>query len=111
MCFVWNDGPLMFLDAERARNMTPDKLYKADRDQLFPLCDQMLQEIAGHLDPEIVVGVGAFAEGRAKAALPSRTTGRILHPSPASPKANKGWAPQAEAELEALGLGDLWPDD
>jgi single-strand selective monofunctional uracil DNA glycosylase len=30
--------------------------------------------------------------------------GQVLHPSPASPKANRGWAAQADAELAALGL-------
>ena len=30
--------------------------------------------------------------------------GRILHPSPASPVANRGWAAQATKELQALGV-------
>jgi single-strand selective monofunctional uracil DNA glycosylase len=30
--------------------------------------------------------------------------GRILHPSPASPAANRGWAEQAGKQLEALGI-------
>ena len=33
-------------------------------------------------------------------------TGRILHPSPASPAANRGWAPQALAELVRQ---NIWP--
>ena len=32
------------------------------------------------------------------------TVGRVLHPSPANPQANKGWAEQAERELVALGI-------
>ena len=58
------------------------------------------------LRPKRVVGVGAFAEARAKAALHGRgiAFGAILHPSPASPSANRGWAPQAEAQLRALGV-------
>jgi single-strand selective monofunctional uracil DNA glycosylase len=28
----------------------------------------------------------------------------IPHPSPASPAANRGWAPQAEAALRAIGV-------
>ena len=30
--------------------------------------------------------------------------GKILHPSPASPAANRGWAAQAERQLKALGV-------
>ena len=30
--------------------------------------------------------------------------GRILHPSPASPAANRGWAKQAEADLKSCGI-------
>jgi len=58
------------------------------------------------LQPEWVVGVGAFAEGRAKVALKDIDVqvGRILHPSPASPAANRGWGEQATKQLEALGV-------
>jgi single-strand selective monofunctional uracil DNA glycosylase len=30
--------------------------------------------------------------------------GRVLHPSPASPAANRGWAGAATRQLEALGV-------
>ena len=30
--------------------------------------------------------------------------GRVLHPSPASPAANRGWAAAAEKQLLALGV-------
>ena len=30
--------------------------------------------------------------------------GSVLHPSPASPLANKGWEPQAEKQLAELGV-------
>ena len=58
------------------------------------------------LQPRWVVGIGAFAEGRAREALDGMDLriGRILHPSPASPAANRGWAEQAEVELRALGV-------
>ncbi len=111
-CFVWNYCPLMFLDTERARNRTPNKLYKADREQVFPPCDEALTMLVETLEPEWVIGVGAFAHRRAKKickALDGPRPGRILHPSPASPKANRGWRPQAEAELDDLGVHfDNW---
>jgi single-strand selective monofunctional uracil DNA glycosylase len=53
-----------------------------------------------------VIGVGAWAEQRAAAALgglPVRI-GRVLHPSPASPAANRGWSEAATRQREALGL-------
>ena len=36
--------------------------------------------------------------------LLNRAVGQILHPSPANPKANTGWQPIIEKELEALGV-------
>ena len=58
------------------------------------------------LQPQRVVGIGAWATKRASAALADRgfSVGTVLHPSPASPKANRGWAPQAESELAELGI-------
>ena len=53
-----------------------------------------------------VVGVGAFAAQQAERALaemPVRV-GRITHPSPASPKANRGWAALIEEEFRAMGI-------
>jgi single-strand selective monofunctional uracil DNA glycosylase len=53
-----------------------------------------------------VIGIGAFAEGRIRVACSGLevTVGRVLHPSPASPRANRGWADEATAELRALGV-------
>jgi single-strand selective monofunctional uracil DNA glycosylase len=107
--FVWNYCPLVFLE-EGGRNRTPDKLPAAERDALFAACDRALVRLVQHVQPRWVLGVGRFAEGRARAALaaaaPEVQIGTILHPSPASPIANRGWAPQVEAQLEKLGLGN-----
>jgi single-strand selective monofunctional uracil DNA glycosylase len=103
--FVWNYCPLVFLE-ESGRNKTPDKLPAASRQALFEVCDRALERLTELMEPRYVIGVGAFAEGRIRAALDGRdvTVGRILHPSPASPLANRGWAPQAEADLRAMGI-------
>ncbi|MEZ5978615.1 MAG: single-stranded DNA-binding protein [Planctomycetota bacterium] len=104
--FVWNYCPLAFLE-ESGRNRTPDKLPVAERDALFAACDRALAGFVEVLDPAIVVGVGRFALDRVRAALPEghgRRVGTVLHPSPASPIANRGWAPQAEKQLAALGI-------
>lgn len=103
--FVWNSCPLVFLK-ESGANHTPDKLPAAERERLLAVCDEALRRVVESLRPRRVIGVGAFAEGRAREALAGLDLpiGRILHPSPASPLANKGWAPQAERQLAALGV-------
>ena len=104
--FVWNYCPLLFLE-ESGRNRTPDKLPSKERDPLYAVCDRALERIVTHLEPRFVIGIGKFAEGRARAVLDADALaiGTILHPSPASPAANRGWARQAEKQLAALGIG------
>ncbi|MBT8063902.1 MAG: single-stranded DNA-binding protein [Gammaproteobacteria bacterium] len=103
--FVANYCPLVFME-ETGRNRTPDKLPAAEQSALFGACDRALREVVGVLRPHRVVAIGAFAEKRAAAALAGQglPIGRILHPSPASPVANRGWAPQAEQQLRELGI-------
>lgn len=103
--FVWNWCPLAFLE-EGGRNRTPDKLRVSERGPLEDACDEALRAVVDALEPEMVIGVGAFARKRAEHALGDGgpSFGTILHPSPASPAANRGWAPQAEAQLQDLGI-------
>ena len=103
--FVWNYCPLAFLE-ESGRNRTPDKLPARERDPLFALCNAALQEVVRWLDPRLVIGVGKFAEDRARRVLGEGgpQIGTILHPSPASPLANRGWEPQIEQQLHELGI-------
>lgn len=109
--FVHNWCPLAFLDA-RGRNLTPDRLPAHELAPLIELCDLALVEVARALQVTWIVGVGAFAAERARAALarwpvasgPHPAVGSILHPSPANPAANRGWARQASAQLSALGV-------
>jgi single-strand selective monofunctional uracil DNA glycosylase len=102
--FVWNYCPLAFLE-ESGRNRTPDKLPAAEAEPLFALCDEALRALVAELVPEHVIGIGAFAQRRARLALgEERSVGSILHPSPASPLANRGWAARAERQLDDLGI-------
>lgn len=103
--FVINYCPLLFLDAA-GRNLTPDKLSADERQQLTDPCDAALATFVRHFRPQWVVGVGAFAETRARFVLAGEPirVGRILHPSPASPAANRGWAEAAERDFAALGI-------
>jgi single-strand selective monofunctional uracil DNA glycosylase len=102
---VVNYCPLAFLE-ESGRNRTPDKLPAAERASLFAACDEHLRQTVKILRPEWVIGVGDFAMKRAAEVLPHGTIriGRILHPSPASPAANRNWAGLATAQLQALGV-------
>jgi single-strand selective monofunctional uracil DNA glycosylase len=103
--FVTNYCPLVFME-NSGRNFTPDKLPAHERGPLFDACDTALRRIVDTLEPQFVIGVGAFARNRAKAALTNYggVIGTVLHPSPASPKANRGWAEIAERELALLGV-------
>ena len=110
--YVVNYCPLMFLEAS-GRNRTPDKLPAAEREPLLALCDDHLQHLVSRLRPRWLVGVGAFATHAARRVAerispPERPRWvRILHPSPASPAANRGWAERATAELVAAGIWHL----
>jgi len=103
--FVANYCPLAFLEST-GRNRTPDKLPAAERTSLFPLCDEALRTTIEHLRPRWVIGVGQFAERRAGEALQGmpQTVGRIPHPSPASPGANRDWAGKVVQQLRAYGI-------
>jgi single-strand selective monofunctional uracil DNA glycosylase len=103
--FVLNYCPLCFMETS-GRNFTPDALPSIERGPLFAACDGALRESITLLKPRLVVGVGGFAAKRAEIALTGikLKIGCILHPSPASPKANTGWAKIVEQELTALGV-------
>ncbi|MFA6244764.1 MAG: uracil-DNA glycosylase family protein [Candidatus Hydrogenedentales bacterium] len=103
--FVWNFCPLCFMEAG-GRNFTPDKLPAAERAAVNDACGRALQRVVETLQPARVYGVGAFAETRAREALGDANVriGRIPHPSPASPAANRGWAEQATKALLDDGL-------
>ncbi len=104
--FVANYCPLAFFD--NARNLTPDKLPAAETAPLYAACDDHLRALVAALKPQWVIGVGAFAEARAAHALAGVDVriGKVLHPSPASPAANRGWADAASRQLAAQGV---WP--
>lgn len=135
---VLNYCPLVFL-AESGRNCTPDKLPAAELQPLQHACDLHLRRALEALEPQWVIGIGGYAArrvevvlggakrarrvagtgtgtgaaGGAAAAGATRPCavriGQILHPSPASPLANRGWAAQVDAQLEALGVLELLP--
>jgi single-strand selective monofunctional uracil DNA glycosylase len=102
---VMNYCPLAFLESS-GRNRTPDKLPPSEKAALFAACDRHLQAIVAALQPEWLIGVGAFAVKRAEQVFPGGPLrlGQILHPSPASPAANRDWKGLATRQLEKLGV-------
>ena len=99
---VLNYCPLLFLkegEDGRAGNLTPDHLAKSDRARLYEVCSRCLKGVVEELGAEVVVGVGAFAEQRAREALTGVRVVRILHPSPASPASNHDWAGTVTRQL------------
>jgi len=103
--FIVNYCPLVFME-DSGRNRTPDKLPKAERLALFEACDEHLRAVLDVMQPDWLIGVGAFAAKRAKECAEGTDvrTGAILHPSPASPLANKDWEGTVLRQLAELGV-------
>jgi single-strand selective monofunctional uracil DNA glycosylase len=103
--YVVSYCPLLFLEAS-GRNRTPDHLPAREQELLFAACDRHLRRVVEALSPEWVIGIGAFAERRARAVLGDAgpRIGRIEHPSPANPRAARDWAGTAARQLAALGV-------
>jgi single-strand selective monofunctional uracil DNA glycosylase len=107
--YVANYCPLVFMDSGGA-NITPDKLPSEEARPLFEICDRALVRTIAALEPRWVIGVGGFAQKRIQAVRARFFTeadfscAQILHPSPASPRANAGWADQTAEALYGLGV-------
>jgi single-strand selective monofunctional uracil DNA glycosylase len=102
---VLNYCPLAFFTIDGV-NVTPDKIAVSDRKKLYQICDTALRDFVKILDPKIVIGVGGFAAKRVEESLENSSVrfGQITHPSPANPKANRGWEPLIIGELKSLGV-------
>ncbi len=103
--FVWNYCPLCFM-SETGANITPDKLRAAEMSPLFDACDRALRDVIAELSPNFAIGVGKFAEKRIRACVAAEvaTVGCVLHPSPASPAANRDWPGTFEENLKSIGV-------
>jgi single-strand selective monofunctional uracil DNA glycosylase len=105
--FVLNYCPLVWMSATGA-NLTPDKLPAAEMAPVERACLAHLAEVLEILQPDFLIGIGGFAEERLRRAAAEcgskAAIGRILHPSPASPAANRGWAEAATRQLGHLGV-------
>lgn len=112
-CFVINYCPLVWLEAT-GRNRTPVQLPAAERAPVEAACDRHLAQVLQALEPQWAIGVGGFAQQRLQAVAQgpwldstlarALKIGQILHPSPASPAANRGWDEAVQAQWRAMGL-------
>ncbi len=105
--YVVNYCPLVWME-ESGKNRTPDKLPKAEMELVNAACDEYVLQHIQLLEPEYLIGVGAYAENCLKRICKDAgitpTIARILHPSPASPAANKGWPHKAIEQLTEIGI-------
>ncbi len=103
--FIANYCPLLFIEPT-GRNRTPDNLPVGQRRPLLKICDLALRQTVELLKPRHVIGVGQFAASRAGQALTGMNVciGKVNHPSPANPRANRGWGKLVEGELSAMGI-------
>ena len=107
--YVANYCPLVFME-DSGKNFTPDQLPAAESTPLYAACDRHLAHLVAALKPDYVVGIGGFAADRAREALKAPLAAKtlkvvqILHPSPASPAANKDWAGQVTKALITAGI-------
>ena len=103
--FVANYCPLQFIE-DGGRNRTPNRLRASERKPLLDICDRALRLSIQWLEPKYVIGVGKFAAERARTALFDQQViiGAITHPSPANPKANRGWEQIISKEFSEIGV-------
>jgi single-strand selective monofunctional uracil DNA glycosylase len=99
---VVNWCPLVFM-GDSGANITPDKLPAAELQPLEQACDAHLTGVIRATGAAVVVGIGKIASAAATRAGAPRVVD-VLHPSPASPAANRGWAEAATRSLVAAGV-------
>lgn len=107
--WVHNYNPLLFIENTKiGRNVVPEELPADSIKVVNQLCDEYLRLLVVGMKIKTVVGVGGYAESRAREALHGCEIkfAKVLHPSPASPVANRGWAEAATRELKSQGVWD-----
>lgn len=96
--FIWNYCPLLFIGD--GRNLIPGKLRKAESEPLMAVCNRALKSLVRAIEPVAVIGIGRFAETRAREVVGEHLPiGYLLHPSPANPAANRNWPAMADEAL------------
>ena len=114
--FVVNHCPLLLLGAT-GKNITPNNLPASVMTPILKACDEHLLDVVDIMGITRIIGVGKYAEQRARLALKAGKTGNgtsrdgrtirietCWHPSPASPLANRNdgadWRENVKSVLE-----------
>ena len=111
-CIVYNHCPLIFM-GKTGRNITPPDMKNIElRKNLLKHCDNALKKVIELYDVKHIVCLGRLAEARAKNVIKYNQFFHInvhflIHPSPASPAANRGWHDLAMTSLTKSGIIDL----
>jgi len=110
--FVYNYCPLFFIQNDNGKNLIPQDLEKNEKRLLFDVCDAYTIQVINIMKPSYVIGVGNFALQRIQGINKQKSShfthrnfkiGKILHPSPASPK-SINWEAIALQQLKDLGI-------
>lgn len=104
--YVANYCPLIWM-SESGANIPPTQLPKEQVAQIDAACQRHLCRIIEILQPRCLIGVGGYALKQlelAASSLPDMafTLGTILHPSPASPIANKHWPEKPRQQIRDI---------
>jgi len=97
----------LFLEnTKQGRNVIPEELPNEIMAPVNKECDKLLRVIVETLGVSTVVGVGGYAETRAREALDGLLVkyAKVPHPSPANPVANRGWSAAATKALVEQGV-------
>ncbi|XP_063985859.1 single-strand selective monofunctional uracil DNA glycosylase-like isoform X2 [Diachasmimorpha longicaudata] len=104
--FLRNYCPVALMDAG-GRNITPAELKGPEYSRVIQLCDTVLGDVLKILKVEIVVGVGRFAEKRARHVVKAQKLSTqvvwIPHPSPRA-AGYQDWSICAQKHLHDLDL-------
>jgi single-strand selective monofunctional uracil DNA glycosylase len=98
---------LLFLEnTKQGRNVIPEELPNEVMAPVNKECDKLLRVMVETLGVRTVVGVGGYAETRAREALDGLLVkyAKVPHPSPANPVANRGWSAAATKALVEQGV-------
>jgi single-strand selective monofunctional uracil DNA glycosylase len=103
--FVVNYCPLLFIE-KTGHNRTPNQIHADERIPLFLACDRALRRTMQYLRARYVIGIGRFAEERARESLIGLDVliGYITHPSAANPVANRNWKFLITEQLRTMGI-------
>ncbi|MBP5434607.1 single-stranded DNA-binding protein [bacterium] len=99
---VFNYCPLGFLTGTKsAKNLAMDLLPLSGRAILEQSCDEYLSEIVQILKPEVLIGVGKYAEKKMVSLFGKgdHQIFSIIHPSPGNPQANRDWDKKTAQKL------------